>query len=281
MAQADMPTMRSRRLGGELRRLRLEAGLKVQDAAIALECGHPKISQIETGKRGIRQLDLTTLLKLYGVEDETLRLSLKKLAREIHRVDWWTKAGPLLHDELKDYLTLETDSELVRTYETMVVPGLLQTEAYARQIIAPVSPASADALVDTRMKRKVLLDNRSLILRAVIDVPALHRIPGGDATARDQLRHLCDMAARPNVTVQVLPLAASLPIDELPPFTVFSLRGEPKASVVWLEHLSGATLLEQQPDVSRYGQAWDELTASALSPADSVKYVRDLLDKER
>ncbi|CAM5551002.1 hypothetical protein SMICM304S_09383 [Streptomyces microflavus] len=173
MAQSDMPTMRSRRLGGELRQLRLNAGLKVQDAAEALECGQPKISQIENGKRGIRPLDLTTLLNLYGVEDERHRASLKRLAKEIHKVDWWTGQGPFLHDFLKDYLTLEADSQAIRAFEPMVIPGLLQTEAYMRRLYEQAVPADqVEALVDTRMKRKVLLDNKlGFRFRAVIDAP--------------------------------------------------------------------------------------------------------------
>ncbi|WP_425574321.1 helix-turn-helix domain-containing protein [Streptomyces javensis] len=98
MAQSNTPTMRSRRLGNELRRLRIEAALKVQDAADALECGHPKISQIENGKRGIRPLGLTVLFKLYGVEDERQCASLRRLAKEIHKVDWWSNQGPVLRD---------------------------------------------------------------------------------------------------------------------------------------------------------------------------------------
>lgn len=270
--------MRSRRLGGELRRLRVEAGLKVQDAAEALECGHPKISQIETGKRGIRQLDLTTLLNLYGVEDERQRANLKRLAKEVHKVDWWTQAGPMLHDELKDYLTLESDSRLVRAYEAMVLPGLLQTEAYMRHVIATLEADRVEPLVETRLKRKELLDHHpGFRLRAVVDVPALHRIPGSPGEVREQLDHLVDMASRPNVNLQVLPLDASLPINQWPPFTVFSLGDEPPVDVIWLEHLTGGTLLEQRHDVVTYTKTWEELTAAALPPATTKQYLRDLI----
>ncbi|RBM04559.1 helix-turn-helix transcriptional regulator [Streptomyces sp. PT12] len=278
MPQEDMPTMRSRRLGGELRQLRTAAGLTVQEAADALECGHPKISQIETGRRGIRQIDLTLLLNLYGVEDDQYRVNLKRLAKEIHKVDWWSNAGPLFHDSLKDYLTLESDSQLVRSYENQVLPGLLQTEAYMRQVIAAVKGDRIDSLVDARMKRKELLTRHSeFLLRAIIDVPALHRIPGTQEQVAEQLEHLLTAADLPNVNVQVLPLDASLPIDQWPPFTVFSLRGEPPADVVWLEHITGGTLLEQRQDVPHYTKAWDELTAAALSPAASKRYLRDLI----
>ncbi|MFK4212348.1 helix-turn-helix domain-containing protein [Streptomyces sp. NPDC030920] len=283
MAQSDMPTMRSRRLGGELRRLRLEAGLKVQDASDALECGQPKISQIENGKRGIRPLDLTTLLNLYGVEDERQRANLKRLAKEIHKVDWWSGHGPLLHDELKDYLTLEADSRAVRTFEPMLVPGLLQTEAYMRHLFgAAFTEDQIEPLVQTRMKRKELLDNTAgFRLRAVIDAPALHRIGGGGDIVQEQLQQLLSAGTRSNITIQVLPLNSVLPMEQYVSFAALSLLPEPPVEVVWLEHITGGTLLEQRADVQRYAKAWDELTAAALSPTASRRYIRDLIEESR
>ncbi|MBP2065020.1 helix-turn-helix domain-containing protein [Streptomyces iranensis] len=278
MDQRDMPTMRSRRLGAELRRLRIEAGLKVQEIAEVLECGQPKVSQIENGKRGIRPLDLTVLLKHYGVDDERQCASLRRLAKEIHKVDWWSNQGPLVDDNLRDYLTLEADSELVCSYESVVIPGLLQTEAYMRQTFAVHPPERVEVLVETRMKRKELLDNRTgFRLRAVIDVPALHRLGRSAEVVREQLEQLQKDAERSNVNIQVLPLGAALPVDVYPPFTIFRQRGEPPADVVWLEHITGGNLLEQRRDVQRYSKAWDELTAAALPPADSQQYIRDLL----
>ncbi|MEU2720167.1 helix-turn-helix domain-containing protein [Streptomyces smyrnaeus] len=280
MAQADMPTMRSRRLGNELRRLRLEADLSPQAAADALECGKPKISQIENGKRGIRPLDLTTLLDLYGVEDGSYRANLKRLAKEIHKVDWWSGQAPLLHDSLRDYLTLEADSDLVRAYEPRILPGLLQTEAYMRAIYtsAGEEPERAEQLIQIRLKRKELLKkSRDFRLRAVIDEPALRRIDGGPDMVQDQLNELLEVGKRANVHIQVLPLDASLPMEQYGPFTIFSLRGEPPVDLVWLEHITGGTLLEKRRDVQAYSKTWDELTAAALSLSASQQYIRDLI----
>ncbi|MEU8567386.1 DUF5753 domain-containing protein [Streptomyces pathocidini] len=244
-----------------------------------LECGQPKISQIENGKRGIRPLDLTILMEMYGVEDSTLQANLRKLAKEIHKVDWWSAQGPLLHDTLKDYLMLEADSQLVRAYEPTVLPGLLQTEAYMRQIFtAGRRPEHVETLVETRMKRKELLeDHLGFRLRAIIETPALHRLSGPPSVVREQLDHLLTAGKRTNVTIQVLPLDAALPTNQYAPFTLFSLRGEPSIDVAWLEHVTGGTLLEQWPDVQAYTQAWDEFTAAALSPSESQRYIRELI----
>ncbi|MBO1335870.1 helix-turn-helix transcriptional regulator [Streptomyces sp. VRA16 Mangrove soil] len=282
MPQSEMPTIRSRRLGAELRRLRTDAGLKVNDAALALECGQPKISQIETGKRGIRQLDLTTLLNLYGVTDDQQRTNLKRLARDIHKVDWWSGQGPLLSGDLRDYLTLEADSSLVRAFEPSVLPGLLQTEAYMREIFMTGAEADrVEPLVNTRMRRKDLLSGTAEFrLRVVIDAPALHRIPGPRALIRQQFEHLMETGELPNVTIQVLPLDITLPLAQYAPYTLFTLRGEPTAQVAWLEHMTGGTILEQRPDVEIYAQAWDELTAAALSPAQSRRYISERIKQE-
>lgn len=273
--------MRSRRFGGELRRLRLEAGLGVKDAAEVLECGQPKISQIENGKRGIRPLDLTTLFKLYGVEDEQLRAGLRRLAKEIHKVDWWSGQGPMLHDTLPDYLMLEADSSLVRGYEHALIPGLLQTEPYMRHLFTGALPSDkVEPMVEARLKRKErLADRHGFRVRVIIDAPALHRIGGGPDIVRGQLDHLLAEGRRQNVSIQVLPLDADLPMEQYCPFTLFSLRDDPPADLVWLENMRGGTLMEQQSDVQAYARAWDELTAAALSPAESRQYISDLIEE--
>ncbi|WP_372405982.1 helix-turn-helix domain-containing protein [Streptomyces luteireticuli] len=278
MAQSDMPTMRSRRLGNELRRLRLANDLKVAEVAEILECGQPKISQIENGKRGIRQIDLTLLLDRYGVEDDQYRVSLKQLARDIHKVDWWSYQGPLLGDTLRDYLTLESDSEVMRNYEPALVPGLLQTEAYMRQLFTAVLPVErVEMMVTTRLKRKELIEKQpDFRLRAIVDETALRRLPWPGDLIREQLQHLCDVGHLANVTLQVLPLKARFINHQMQPFVLFSLRGEPAIDVAWLEHMTGGTLLEQRTDVRAYAQLWAELTAYALSPHESQRLIEDI-----
>lgn len=281
MVDRDMPTLRSRRLGSELRRLREEAGLKIQQAADLLECQQPKISQIETGKRGIRPSDLKILLDGYGVKDERFRTRLKQLARDIHKKDWWSQQGPLLHSTLKDYLTLEADSSLVRAYEHQVVPGLLQTPAYATEVIKYGASEDAVArLVEARIKRQErLLADKTFVLRVILDVTVLHRIK--DELVEEQLELLLKLARRPNVTLQVLPLDAVVPVDQFPPYTLFSMPGDPPMTVAWLEHQRGGTMLEQRADVDSYDHSWVEMTAASLSPIESQRYIRNLAEKER
>ncbi len=275
--------MRSKRLGNELRSLRKASKLSTLQVAEHLSCGQPKISKIENGERGVRPADLCTLLDLYGVDDERFRERIKQLARDVHKVDWWSAQGPLIHDTLRDYLTLEADSSLIREYESMLVPGILQSEGYMREMFSySQSKEQAEMLVETRMARKRLLDDHlGFRLRAVIDEPALHRLSGDRHVAIEQLTLLSEASLRPNVTIQVLPLKARLPLNQYPPFGLYTFRGTSSMNVVWLEHLNGGTLLEQESTVQDYSRAWEELTAAALAPSASRKFIQGLIEEYR
>ncbi|WP_050988583.1 helix-turn-helix domain-containing protein [Streptomyces xiaopingdaonensis] len=281
MAQSDMPTMRSKRLGGELKRLRQAAGINTKEAAEKLMCGQPKISQIENGRRGIRQLDLALLLDYYGVEDQAIKDNLARLAKSIHQVDWWQGQGPLLHDELRDFLTLESDSSVARVFENMLVPGLLQTEGYMREIFtANIEDERVEVLTATRLRRAELLKRRTEFrYRTIIDEAALHRIPDEPGLAADQLRHLLAMSRLPNVTIQVLSTRARVPLEQIAPYHVLTLTGQPAMDVVWLEHMAGGALLEQEADVALFTRMWDELSAAAMPPVESRSYIGDLIGR--
>ncbi|WP_344568284.1 helix-turn-helix transcriptional regulator [Streptomyces axinellae] len=282
MAHSEMPTMRSRRLGSELKRLRERAGLNMGDAARELQSGQPKISKIESGQQGIRPLDLDHLLNLYGVEDEEERQNFRQLAKHVRTLDWWSAQGPLLHDDLKDYLTLETDSSLIRTYETQLMPGLLQTEHYMSALLQHhYADEEARLMVETRRKRQGVLDEGTVHLRAVLDASALHSTVGGAEIMVEQMEHVLTTSRHRNVDVQVLPQRRSVTPDQYVPYTIFTMRQAPTADYVWLEHLSGSTLLEREPHVQRYRRAWDDHTAAALSPRESTVYIRKLIEEYR
>ncbi|WP_432096959.1 helix-turn-helix domain-containing protein [Streptomyces sp. bgisy100] len=276
------PTWRGLRIARELRKLRVQTGRSQEAAAEVLQCGQAKISHIESGYRGIRKLDLNLLLDLYGVEDEAHRASLHRLALDRRQRGWSSTApqGPLLYGLLEDYLTIEEESERVRAYESVVLPGILQTADYARHIIRYGAPEDeVDSRVEARIKRKERLchpGSEPLELRTIIETPALHRIP--EPVREGQLEHLLEMAERDNVTLQVLPVDAAMPLDQYPPFTLFSTSRPPAFTLAWLEHRTGGTLLEETEDVRSYEQTWVEMATAALAPADSKKYLRKLLE---
>ncbi|NYI07846.1 helix-turn-helix domain-containing protein [Allostreptomyces psammosilenae] len=279
MPQSEMPTMRSRRLGTELRRLRESKGLTTMDAARELQCGQPKISKIETGHRGIRPLDLTHLMDLYGVTDPQHRENLRRLAKQIHQRDWWMEHGPLLNDHLKDYLVLETDAGFIRSFACQVMPGLLQTEDYMRAIFTEhQSPEKTELLVDMRLQRQKILDGpEPTRYWAVIDEAILIRPLVKPTIRAKQLRHVLDMADRPNVNVQVYPLTAAAPPDTYPSYTILTMRESAGIDYVWVEHLTGSMALEQEQFVEPYRRAWENHTSSALPRRDSLDYLYKLL----
>ncbi|GAA2475546.1 helix-turn-helix domain-containing protein [Streptomyces sp. NPDC059506] len=277
MERTETPSVRSRRLGAELRRLREAAGLTMGDAAAELQCGQPKISKIEAGRRGVRPLDLDHLLTLYGLHDTVRRQALKRLAAHTRRIDWWAEKGAQLRDDLRDYLTLEADSRLVRAYETRLVPGLLRTGEYTAAVFRGHCPEDeALRMTDTGLRRREAFLAGDCRLEAVLDVTVLHSVVGTERTMADQLDHLLAMAEHPRVEVRVLPLRRTVTPGQYPPCTIFTMRGEPSADYVWLEHLTSGTLLDREHDLERYRRAWAEHTAAAASPEESREHIRQL-----
>ncbi|MFE6739816.1 helix-turn-helix domain-containing protein [Streptomyces tubercidicus] len=295
MSATNRPTWRARRLGKELRDLREARGLHARAAAEHLECTQPRMSQIEAGTRALRPAELKSLLvDLYEVKDKDYVARLCQLLRDRSKKAWTTADGPMLHADLQDYLTIEEDAKRVRTYEHSAIPGLLQTEDYANLILGLSTPvASVAPLLAARMNRQKKLLEEGFELRVVIDLQALYRIP--TAVAAGQLKHLKEQAQSTNVTVQVLPTNAQMPLDYCPPFTILSMTGTDapeeetgngskedfgaaavaaatwSLDVVWLEHRTGASMLEGLNDLAAYEAAWAEMSAAALSPVDSQK----------
>lgn len=269
--------------------------MHARTAAAHLECTQPRMSQIEAGTRALRPAELKSLLiDLYEVTDQEYVARLCQLLRDRNKRAWTTADGPMLHEDLQDYLTIEEDAKRVRTYEHSAIPGLLQTEEYANLILGLSTPvASVAPLLAARMNRQKKLLEEGFELRVVIDLQALYRIP--TAVAAGQLKHLKEQAQSPNVTVQVLPTNAQMPLDYCPPFTILSMAGTDapeeetedgskegfgagvvtsatwSLDVVWLEHRTGASMLEGLNDLAAYEAAWAEMSAAALSPVDSQK----------
>ncbi|WP_228718428.1 helix-turn-helix domain-containing protein [Kitasatospora acidiphila] len=275
----ELPTMRSRRLGRELAALREGKNMTMGEVAAHLHCGQPKVSKIESGHQSVRPLDLDLMLTLYGVEDPPTREAFVRLSRQVRQQDWWSSQGPLLWEDLKDYLTLEADSSLTRTYEFHVLPGLLQTPDYMREVFRPNrSLREIDVMMETRQKRQDFFIARGTRVRLIIDVAALHRVVGSSKIMHAQLDRVLDMAQMPNLSIQVLPLRVPMQVPgQYAPYTIFTMAEAPHAEYVWLEHLTGATVLEREQDVTRYKQAWDDHTAAASPPGESLKYISEVM----
>ncbi|MFJ9696502.1 helix-turn-helix domain-containing protein [Kitasatospora sp. NPDC101183] len=278
MADELRPTVRGRRLGSELRRLRDSAGKTTEDAAKALECSRAKISRIETGASGIRRLDLGILLNLYGVTAREDREVLEVLARDSKKRGWWHDYGDTVPPAYADFLGLEGDARYIRTWQSMVVPGLLQTEQYARSILganpAAVRPERIEQLVEIRMERKEVLSKPDPArFSAIIWEPALRCPVGGRDVQRAQLQHLAEVAQLPNVTLQVVPLAVGATAGACGAFVMFGFTDSPNPGAVFLETLTSSHYMEQQAELDGYGLVFEYLRSSALSPESSVDMI--------
>jgi transcriptional regulator with XRE-family HTH domain len=280
------PTVRRRRLGSELRRLREAAGLSQDDVAARTELNSVKVSRVELARFGIKAPLLDALLDLYGVDDEAKRTLLHGLARDGARRGWWQTYRDVISPAYADLISLEADARSMRSYQTVLIPGLLQTAAYARTTIGAINmtstPESVNALVEVRRARQAVLTRPDpLELWAIIHEAALRpRMPVGAPVMRDQLQLLLDRAELPHISIQVLPLDAPPHPGLSGPFAVIGFPETADLDVVLVEHLTSALYVEDTAEVSIYGSAFERLRAAALdfdASADLIARTKDQL----
>lgn len=279
MAGEQNPTVRRRRLGSELRKLREAAGRSLEDAAEVLECSRSKISRIELGYLGIRTRDVRDLLNDYEVEDEALRTHLMALAKDGNKRGWWEAYGHIVTPPYANFLQLEADADYIRSFESILIPGLLQTEAYSRAVIranpALVRDEEVDTLMRIKAERQRLLTHVEKPVRfwAIIGEAALRTPIGGPKVMRGQLEYLAETVEQSNVTLQVLPYAAGAHAGLSGPFVLFSYNVPNDTGIVFLENLTSSLYLETPDEVANYTLVFDALRSSALNPADSLDFV--------
>ncbi|WP_326761490.1 helix-turn-helix domain-containing protein [Streptomyces phaeochromogenes] len=274
------PAVRRRKLGAELRALRARAGLKSGEAARLVGWHQSKVSRIETGRSGVKPTDVELLLDAYDVRDAELRELLVMLAGsdDNGRHHWWHAYRGLLPSTYSDFISLESQASVMRTLENSVVPGLLQTPEYAREVtLAAVDGApddKVDALVEVRLARQdVLRSNPPLRLSAVLDEAALRRTVGGPGVMARQLEHLREAAQLPHVRIQVLPFEVGAHVGVTGPFVIFSFPSTSDLDVVVLDHLTSSLYLERKEDLQAYSEAFDSLQVHALSPEETLDFI--------
>ncbi|ROR00446.1 helix-turn-helix protein [Streptomyces sp. 2132.2] len=277
MAVNGNPTVRRRRLGAELRRLRLACGLTSKQVAEKLLISQPKISFLENGHRVIKPRDVRDLCALYGVTDPQVVDSLMRMAGEAERQGWWVACGEVPYAV---YIALETEASSIRSYEPLVIPGLLQTPGYAAAVIAETIPQATPEQIavrrEVRLRRQSRAHHpaRAFRLRVVLDESALRRVVGGPEVMREQLEYLNRLAAQPHITVQVLPHAAGAHPGISGQFSILHFESDaPGAGTVYLERFTSDLYLEKRSDVERYGVMYDHLQAQALNPAGTRHFI--------
>ncbi|MFD7839107.1 helix-turn-helix domain-containing protein [Streptomyces sp. NPDC059761] len=275
------PTVSRRRLGSELRRLREISGMTTQQVAERLLISQPKISLLENGRRLVKPRDVRDLCGLYGVQDQRRVDHLMQLARESGQQGWWNSYGDIPYGA---YIGLEAEAAAIRLYEPLVIPGLLQTPAYARAVIAGTIPRitaeQAAARLQVRLRRQDRLGapRHPLRLWAVLDESALRRVVGSREVMREQLDHLTRLSAQPHITVQVLPHDVGAHPGVSGQFSLLDFADATDASVVYLERFTSDFYLEKRSDARLYGDMYAHLQAQALSPRSTRHLVNEAIE---
>jgi len=273
------PTVRRRRLGAELRQRRERAGLSLEGVADRLECSQSKISRIETGHTSVTVRDVRDMLTIYEATEADIE-ELSDLARDARQKAWWHPYTQVLSSA---YVGLEAEAGRVRTYEQLVVPGLLQTEAYARAMMETLPTRSAEEVSDrirVRMKRQSLLDREDdFNLWVVLDEAALSRPVGGDEVMLEQLQRLVKAGERPNVTIQLLPFEIGAHAGMDGTFAVLDFDAAWDQSIVFAENATGGLFIDKYDEVQRYLNLFDIVHTAALDPQDSAARIKELVEE--
>jgi transcriptional regulator with XRE-family HTH domain len=266
------PTVRERRLARALRHLREEAGLTIEDVAEKLEMSASTVSRMETAQVGVRPRDLRFLLDMYEVS-EAERNQLLQIARERRQQRWWREYADLPNIL---FAGLEEDASAIWQYSTQLIPGLLQTEAYARTVLQAIrldaKPGDVERRLELRIHRQELLaSEQAPEYWVVLDEAVVRRQVGGPAVMADQLGGLVEAAKRPNVTLQVLPFASGEHAGMDGEFTIFHYLESADPDVVYIEN-TGSDLYLEAPEVTRrYNKIFDHLRAAAQNPGESIR----------
>jgi transcriptional regulator with XRE-family HTH domain len=279
MTHRRSATVRRRRLGKELRRLREAAGLTIERVAQSLECSDSKISRIETGLVGATPRDVRDMLELYGSPEEQ-RDKLMQAARDAREKGWW-HAYRDVRESASLYIGLEAAADQIQTYEALLIPGLLQTTAYARTVInvlyPDVRPHEVDRWIEFREVRQALLrQDDPPAIWAILDEGSLRRPVGGWEIMRRQLQRLIEVSVLDTVTLQVLPLQVGEHAAMHGSFTILGFRDLGQLDGVFLENAAGDLYLDSDKELRWYKHVFDRLQASALDPGDSAAWLAEL-----
>jgi transcriptional regulator with XRE-family HTH domain len=271
------PTVGQRRLARALRRLRADAGLTIEQVAEKLGLSPSTISRIETAQASVRRPDVREMLDMYGVTGGQAD-QLLQLVEESRQRPWWQEYRDLPSAPLAD---LEGQAASIWQYSALLVPGLLQTEAYASAVLETLRAGDGAAAIQRRLQLRMerqtqLTDQRLPEYHVVLDEALLRRHVGGTDVMRAQLERLIEASALPNVTLQLLPFATGAHPGMDGEFTIFSYQEPEDPDVVYIEHAGGEAFIEDPAVTQRYKSIFNKLRAAALDPAKSTQALADI-----
>lgn len=279
----NSPTVHQRRLRIELRRAREAVGLTQEQAAKALEWSLSKIIRIEAGTVRVAVTDVRVMLQIYGVSDKRFD-DLLDLARAARETAWWNAYRRILSQQLLDLIGYQSAAGVVREFQPLIVPGLLQTSAYAQEIISSIRiNDSADQvrdLVEVRIRRQEIFEEEDPAqFFFIMDEAAVRRLVGGTVMMRAQLSHLLEMAKRPNVTIEIVPLNGGAHPGLEGPFTLIEFTEPGDDDVLYLEGAQGELVgRDYREDIVRYRERFELLRSASLGPEGSAVLLNTLAE---
>jgi Domain of unknown function (DUF5753)/Helix-turn-helix domain len=278
------PTVRLRKVARALRHWRGDAGLRLEDVCAPLGWATSKLSRMERAEQMIGPAEVIALATIYGISEQE-RDRYVALALQSRQKGWWTpyKIGDVIPEDFEESVGLESEASRVRSYQDMVVTGLLQTEAYATMLARAWLPRVGDRAIEEgvrlRMARQTRLHEQApLRLDCVLTEAALRQQVGGPEVMREQLRHLLDMIQLPHVSVQVMPFAAGAYPAQNCPFRLLSFPDPEDHDVACVEYLSGTVYVEDAEDVEGFILVFDGLKRQALGPSESAELIREIAE---
>ena len=282
------PTVRRRWLRYELRRLRLEHGLTIEQVQERSggDIKAPSISRWENGERSVRPTDLRLMLDIYDVQGER-RETLLTLSRQAKERGWWQSYASAIPEWFQVYVGLEAEASSVNVYESELVDGLLQTADYYRAFLRAAPAAAdvdeADRKIEVRLARQErLTGDDPPEYWAVLNEAVIRRVVGGADVMRKQLDHIAELSELPHVNVQVLPFSAGVHPAMDGGFRILGFPESADPDVVYLENQAGSLYLEEEPEIDRYARMFSHLIAKALDPEESRRMIarvaRDLTE---
>ena len=279
---AKPPTVRLRRLAAELRRLRAEAELSREQVAAQTGVNEGTLYRLETARARPQRRTLLALLDLYGVS-EAVRSDLLDLSKSADGQGWLRPYQSELPEEYAAYINFEAEARSVRNYESLFIPGLLQTEDYARAVITGTLPMASQPEVEQRVQARIerqelLTAERPLELWAIVDEAAVRRMVGGPGVMRGQLLHLLQAVDRPNITLQVITFEAGAHPGMPGSFVYMEFGDAADPELVYVDTLAGDLFLEAEADLRRYSQMFDHLRATALSQSQTADMISAVIE---
>jgi transcriptional regulator with XRE-family HTH domain len=278
-----VPTVRLRRLAAQLRQLREAAGLTQEDVAERTGKDRSTLYRLENAQQRPQRSTLIQLMDLYGVE-QGKRAELLAVLRQAGELGWVRGHRSHLPEVYSDYISFESEASTISNYESLFIPGLLQTEDYTRAVIRGTLPHATDEQVENRVaarmeRQTVLAKEDPARLWAIMDEAAVRRTVGGPEVMRRQLRRVAEEATKPNLTAQVIPYAAGAHPGMQGSFILLDFPDPADSSLIYMESLAGDLFLENSTDISRYAENFQHLRAAALRPDETVALLAEVADK--